>query len=664
VPLLVGSRHLLETHGVTVPPEALEALGRLDSSGQTALVVARSGTVLGVIGARDRLRPTAAAVITELHALGIGEIALLTGDRKAVAAAIAATVGVNEVHAELLPAQKADWIAERQAHGRRVAVVGDGINDAPALARADVGLAIGGTGADVAAEAGDIVLMLGKAGDPLQSIPLLLRLARQTVRIIRQNILVFAFGVNAAGIVLTAWLWPFLVPSSWYEQGPVAAVVYHQLGSLAVLLNAMRLLWFERRSPGFERAGKGWQQLNDWLERLDFDEALHWLGHHWRPVGAGLAALALLLYAASGLTPVGPDETGVVRRFGRLLPDDLDPGLHWRWPWPVEEVTLVQPDRVRTVEIGFRTTVPGIVAGARAWSSPHGTDGVERVPEEAVMITGDDNLNLVELQGTLCYTITDPRLYLFEFVDPPAVLRGATESVLRELAASRTFANLLTRDRAGLHGEVLKVLRQRIAELGPGGLGIRLEALALHDLHPPQEVVQSYHNVTRAMEAQAERINQARAEAIAAVREQRGKSRQTELRAEAAKEHSIRLAEARLAEFRALYRTRSELPLAVEIRLLSETARAVAGGQDVAAAAREYSQQRGELLATQSALTDFRLYWQRLGDALAGRDKVIVDADRVPGRRHLWLAPFEPPRLPPGAPAERNRERMPSEEGR
>ena len=111
---------------------------------------------------------------------------------------------------------------------------------AAALLALLIGLAISGT--DVAAEAGDVVFM----GDPLRHLPLLLRLSRETVRVIRQNILIFAFGVNALGIVLTAWLWPLLAPAAWYESSPIVAVVYHQLGSLAVLLNAMRLLWFER----------------------------------------------------------------------------------------------------------------------------------------------------------------------------------------------------------------------------------------------------------------------------------------------------------------------------------------------------------------------------------------------------------------------------------
>src|SRR5205823_794599 len=128
--VLVGTRRLLEEKGVAIPPEAVVLLEAFDAMGQTTLLVARAGSVLGFLG--------------------------------------------------------------------------DGINDAPALARADVGLAIGGTGTDVAAEAGDVVFM----GDPLRHLPLLVRLSRETVRVIRQNILIFAFGVNGVGILLTAWLWP------------------------------------------------------------------------------------------------------------------------------------------------------------------------------------------------------------------------------------------------------------------------------------------------------------------------------------------------------------------------------------------------------------------------------------------------------------------------
>ena len=177
----------------------------------------------------------------------------------------------------------------------------------------DVGLAIGG--ADIAAEAGDVVFM----GEPLRDLPMLVRLARATVAVIRQNIFVFAFGVNAVGIVVTAWLWPLLAPAGWwYEQAPVAAVIYHQLGSLAVLLNSMRLLWFERQSTVPALAGvKGWLRQTDvWLEtHLDADGFFHWLGHHRRGALGWTAACMLGVYAVSGLTVVAPDEMAVVRRF-------------------------------------------------------------------------------------------------------------------------------------------------------------------------------------------------------------------------------------------------------------------------------------------------------------------------------------------------------------
>jgi Cu+-exporting ATPase len=664
-PLLVGNRRLLEEQGVPVSEELSAEVERLDGLGQTVLLVALAGRVVGAVGARDRLRSDAVATVAQLRALGVRDVAMLTGDREAVARALAEPLGLTEVRAGLLPAQKAEFVAAWQAQGRRVAMVGDGINDAPALARADVGLAVGGTGADVAAEAGDVVLMLGPNGDPLRSLPLLVRLSRETVRIIRQNILVFAVGVNVVGIVMTAWLWPFLAPASWYEQGPVAAVVYHQLGSLAVLLNAMRLLWFERAttSPRWQRVHDRLARLNDWMEhRLDVDEAFHWLGHHWRSAAAAAAAVALLVWALSGLTQVGPDEVAVVRRFGRPLPGDLGPGLYWRWPWPVEEVSSVQPDRVRSVEIGFRTEAAGpALPAARAWSSPHGTDGIRRAPDEAVMITGDGNL--IELQGTLRYTVADPRAYLFESADVPELLRGAAEAVLREMTAARAFAGLLTTDRARFHAEALGRIRARC----PAGLGVRLEGLSLHDLHPPQEVVQAYHDVTRAMEARDQRVNQARAAALSAERAEEARKVQSVRQAEAAAEEQKRLARARHDAFLARYRARSELTAAEELGLLRGAWHAVRDGQAPDEAGRDYLRRRGEARAAKAALVDFRLYWEALSAALAGRDKVIVDADKVPGRRHLWLLPPELPRPPapamaPGARAPAMRREAPAEE--
>src|SRR5262249_41819218 len=158
---------------------------------------------------------------------------------------------------------------------------------------------------------------------------LLFRLSRQTVAIIKQNILVFAFGVNAAGILLV-WLWQLLAPREWADQGPVVGVVYHQVGSLLVLLNSMRLLWFERTttSPAVQGVRRRWEGVNHWLDnRLDVDEALHTASHHWRKLLAGATVLLLLIWLLSGLTQINADELGIVRRFGRALPEDLEPGL-------------------------------------------------------------------------------------------------------------------------------------------------------------------------------------------------------------------------------------------------------------------------------------------------------------------------------------------------
>ncbi|MCI0464420.1 MAG: cation-translocating P-type ATPase family protein [Gemmataceae bacterium] len=639
--LVVGSRRLLEEQGIALPPEALTLLDQLDAAGQSALLVARDCQVLGAIGARDRLRPEAVGVLAELRSLGIANIALLTGDRAAAARALTGDLGISEIHAELLPAQKAEFI-QRWQQQARVAMVGDGINDAPSLARADVGLAIGGTGTDVAAEAGDIVLM----GDPLRPLPLLLRLSRETVRIIRQNILIFAFGVNALGIVLTAWLWPLLAPTpGWYEQGPLAAVLYHQVGSLAVLLNAMRLLWFERAetSPSWQRLRGTLRRLDQALERVNLHDFFHWLEQRWRPVTGLAAVLLFLAYVLSGLTQVAADEVAVVRRFGQPMEADLGPGLYWRWPWPIEEVTRVQPARIQTVELGFRS-VPARAAQpvALAWSSTHAGDGIRRIPDEAVMITGDGNL--VELQATLRYVIEKPRVYLFEVGQPEEVLRAAAEAVLREAVAAQPFLDLLTTNRERFQQEALARIQQRCQNYG--GLGIRLDGLSLHDLHPPQEVVPAYHEVTKAMEARARLVNEAQAEAIRRRRAAQASALQLVRQAEATTHERIVQTDAAQASFLARQAIRTRLSLADEWQLFWDAFRALGQGQEPALVYDAYERRRQERILAQSVLTDFRLFWDALTQALSGREKVLIDADKVPGRRQLLLLDPDQFRLP------------------
>ena len=197
---------LVENRDVAIPADADAALDRLDEGGQTALLVAHGGQVIGVIGAKDRIRPEAADVLAELRLSGIERIVMLTGDRRRRRRPWPRHFSITEVHAELLPTEKAERLARDAS---RICFVGDGINDAPALAKATVGIAVG-TGTDVAAEAGDVVMM----GDPLRHLPLLYRLSRETVKSSGRTSSGSRSGSTSSAIVLTGWLWPLFAPSA------------------------------------------------------------------------------------------------------------------------------------------------------------------------------------------------------------------------------------------------------------------------------------------------------------------------------------------------------------------------------------------------------------------------------------------------------------------
>jgi regulator of protease activity HflC (stomatin/prohibitin superfamily) len=258
------------------------------------------------------------------------------------------------------------------------------------------------------------------------------------------------------------------------------------------------------------------------------------------------------------------------------------------------------------------------------------------------MITGDSNL--VELQATIRYVITAPAVYLFQVKDPEGTLRAIAESVLRETVAGQPFLGLLTTQRERFQQAALRRIRERCLQYG--GLGIRVEGLALHDLHPPQEVVEDYHEVARAMEARDRQVNEAQAAAIRKNRDAQASALQLRAQAQAAANETIKQAEAAKVAFQARFRMRHRLSLADEWRLLRAAARACRAGQKPETVYQDYQRQRRECLTLQAALTDFRLFWDALAQALAGRDKVIIDADQVPGRRHLWLMEPDQFRVP------------------
>ena len=196
-PVLVGRRKLVEDHELVLPDHLAAAAAELEEQGRTAVFVGRDGQVVGVLAVADTIKDDAVDVVRQLHAMGL-QVVMITGDNARTAAAIAKQVGIDRVLAEVLPEDKVSEVRRLQDEGRVVAMVGDGVNDAPALVQADLGIAIG-TGTDVAIEASDITLMSGQLDGVVRSI----QLSRQTLRTIYQN-LGWAFGYNTAAIPLAA----------------------------------------------------------------------------------------------------------------------------------------------------------------------------------------------------------------------------------------------------------------------------------------------------------------------------------------------------------------------------------------------------------------------------------------------------------------------------
>ena len=234
----VGNRAYLEENGIKIPEEVLKGLEQIAAEGKTPLLVAADDRLLGSIAVADTVKPGASVAINQLRKLGI-HVVMLTGDNKRTAEAVRAELGIEEAVAEVLPQDKEKKIRELQAAGRKVAMVGDGINDAPALAAADVGMAIG-AGTDVALESADIVLMKSDLRDAVTAV----RLSRAVIRNIKQN-LFWAFFYNAIGIPLAAGVW---YPLFRIKLNPMFGAAAMSLSSIFVVGNALRLRGF--------RAGK------------------------------------------------------------------------------------------------------------------------------------------------------------------------------------------------------------------------------------------------------------------------------------------------------------------------------------------------------------------------------------------------------------------------
>jgi Cd2+/Zn2+-exporting ATPase len=228
--VVVGNRGLLAEQGITWLEAADQHFQTLEEQGHTVVPVAVNGSLAGLIALCDAPRPAAQAAIAELKHLGIEQVVMITGDNPRAADQIARQLGIDKVYSQVLPQDKLRILRELQADGKKVAFAGDGVNDAPALAAADVGIAMGLAGSDVALETADIGLMT----DEIERIPEVIAISHQALRAIRHNV-IFSMSWNVLSLILSVF----------GVIGPVIGAIMHELSALPALANSARIIQYK-----------------------------------------------------------------------------------------------------------------------------------------------------------------------------------------------------------------------------------------------------------------------------------------------------------------------------------------------------------------------------------------------------------------------------------
>ncbi len=578
-----GNEAFLNDHGIC----GLESyLSASDRAGATPVLVARGDRCAGAILLRDTPRHGAHAAIHEIEDLGISNIILLTGDRRKAADAMARVIGITHVEAELLPEQKLDRIKQLQSQGRKVAMVGDGVNDAPALAAANVGVAICGSGADIAAEAADVVDLNPGIG----KLPKLFGVSKRAVTTVWQNIILFAGVVNVVAVYIAGIGW----------MGPALAAGVHQVSSIFVMLNSVRLLRVERPAGQASRWGRLraqlgstplWQSALNVLRSVDPAAGFAWLIENRNLLAKPATAALLALWASTAVFTVRTEEVGVVERFGRRVLPDKEPGLHVKLPWPVDRLTRVRAREIRAVEIGFRTAQSTAFSQPPAyeWNIQHRDGRIQLEDEETLMLTGDQNM--IEMTAVVHYDIERPADYIFRQLDAEAVIRAASEAALRSVVNTVALDALLTSGRRAAEQRAAEELQQRFATYGTG---VRVRQVRFQDMHPSVEVVDAFRQVAGALEEKVRMINEAEGYANEQVALARGQG-----------EALVREAEGYMASRR-----------------------------DRAGGDASRFQQLETAYRTAPGPTSTRLYLEAMEEILPGRKKLIIDSSG--GRRTLW----------------------------
>ena len=581
----VGNAEFLIENGVT----GIEAFAAAaDETGATPVLVSDGKQLVGAILFRDRVREGAAEALCALRNLGLEDLRILTGDRKRAAETIAREVGITQVEAELLPAQKVQRIQELLSAGRHPAMVGDGLNDAPALAHANLGIAVAGA-SDITAEAADVVYL----PHSLEKLPELFKVSRRAVRTAWQNIILFAGIFNATAVVLAAT----------GVIGPVGAAVTHQLSSFFVMMNSLRLL--RAPSGGQSRFGKWLKtslsglpvsearlRIQALVSTLEFGALSDSLFRRGPQLRRRLLCAFAGAYLLSGFYALNADETGVVERFGRKLLPYRQPGLHYKLPWPIERLTRIQAHRVRVVEIGFRSNpnIPENEPVAYEWNAQHRAGRFQKVPEESLMLTGDQNM--IELTASVHYIPDHPDEFIFQQFDADVTVCSAAESVIQGVVTSSALDDVLTSNRREIEWRAKDELQKRLAAYGVGATILQVK---LEDVHPSVEVVDAFRQVSDAFEEKNRLINEA----------------------EGYKNEQLALAHGNGA---AALQNANAYSIGRKTRSEGDAIRFQAAEQAF----------RGAPKATES-----RLYLETMEAVLPGKKKFIVDASK--NKRHLFL---------------------------
>jgi Cu+-exporting ATPase len=595
-----GNAAFLAEHGVENTEPLLAEADRL---GATAVLVSDDSRLAGAILLRDRLREGATEAVALLHSLQITHQVMLTGDRRRAAEAIARELGIPNVEAELLPEQKLERVRQLASQGHTVAMVGDGINDAPALAAAQVGIAVAGA-ADITAEAADVVYL----PHSLEKLPRLFEVSQRAMTTAWQNIFLFAGAVNAIAVILAAT----------GKLGPIAAAFTHQISSFLVMMNSLRLLRIERteqsrmsRLIAASPVPQVWQRLRAIDVPSQFGRIVERRRQFARP--ALYAAVALLVL--DGFYILGPDEAGVIERFGKKVLPYSEPGAHYKLPWPIERLTRIQARRVRVVEIGFRSTTssPDTEPAAYEWNVQHRSGRFQRKPEEALMLSGDQNM--IELNATVHYSLARPDDFLFRQLDGEATIREAAESVMQAISTSTTLDDMLTVGRQAMESKAQVELQARLDKYGAG---IQVLRIKLQDVHPSLEVVDAFREVSGAYEEKNRMINEAEGYRNEQVALARGNAKASLQAAAAYNLGRVNRADGDATRFTA----------------------------------------REQAFRAAPGPSETRLYLEAMEQILPGKKKIILDQGK--GRRHLFmledgieigpgsaplLAPQQPPRF-------------------